>query len=206
MRILGVFFYASILILIGAAMIFFGTALSFDRFQPQTVEYINNFLTFVQDNPSARVVLILSGVLLILISFSFAQLILGRFQREKNIAFKTSSGEVTIALSAVEDLIRRIAGIMPEIKELRPDVRANKKGVIVVDLRVVLKSEANIPELTARLQDITRSRIQEVLGIEEQIIIKIHITKIISPEEKDRKRRDMEKEDPAIPFGGYGRL
>ncbi len=206
MRILGVIFYASILILIGVAMIFFGVALSFDRLQPQTIEYINNFLTFAQDNPSARVVVILSGVLLILISFSFAQLILGRFQREKNIAFKTSSGEVTIALSAVEDLIRRIAGIMPEIKELRPDVRANKKGVIVVDLRVVLKSEANIPELTARLQDITRSKIQEVLGIEEQIIIKIHITKIISPEEKDRKRRDTEKEDPAIPFGGYGRL
>ncbi|MDP2941622.1 MAG: alkaline shock response membrane anchor protein AmaP [Candidatus Omnitrophota bacterium] len=206
MRILGVIFYASILILIGVAMIFFGIALSFNRLQPQTIECINNFLTFAQDNPSARVVLILSGVLLILISFSFAQLILGRFQREKNIAFKTSSGEVTIALSAVEDLIRRIAGIMPEIKELRPDVRANKKGVIVVDLRVVLKSEANIPELTARLQDITRSRIQEVLGIEEQIIIKIHITKIISPEEKDRRRKDAEKDDPAIPFGGYGRL
>ncbi|OGX44856.1 MAG: hypothetical protein A3G38_02535 [Omnitrophica WOR_2 bacterium RIFCSPLOWO2_12_FULL_51_8] len=206
MRILGVMFYASILILIGLSMIFFGIALSFDRLQPQTIEYINNFLAFIQDNPSSRVVAILSGMLLILISFSFAQLILGRFQREKNIAFRTSSGEVTIALSAVEDLIRRITGIMPEIKELRPDVRANKKGVITVDLRVVLKSEANIPELTARLQDITRSKIQEVLGIEEQIIIKIHVTKIISPEEKDKRKRDLEKEEAAIPFGGYGRI
>jgi hypothetical protein len=147
----------------------------------------------------------LTGLLLILISFSFAQLILGRFQREKTIAFTTSSGEVTIALSAVEDLIRRLAGIMPEIKELRPDVIATKKGILV-DLRVVLKSEANIPELTSRLQDITRSKIQDVLGIEEQIVIRIHVTKIISIEERDRKRREIEKEEqPTIPFSGYGR-
>ena len=143
------------------------------------------------------------GVLLILISFSFAQLILGRFQREKTIAFATAAGEVTIALSAVEDLIKRLAGIIPEIRELRPDVIATKKGILV-DLRVVLKSEANIPELTARLQEITRSKIQEVLGLEEQIITRIHVAKIITVEEK--KRREIDKQEPNIPFGTYGRV
>lgn len=133
-------------------------------------------------------------------------MILGKFQREKTIAFTTSSGEVSISLSAVEDLIRRIAAIMPEIKELRPDVIATKKG-IVVDLRLVLKSEANIPELTGRLQDITRSKLQEVLGIEEQIIIKIHVAKIVSREERERKKKEpQEQQEPAIPFGGYGRI
>jgi uncharacterized alkaline shock family protein YloU len=147
----------------------------------------------------------LSGFLLILISYSFAQLILGKFQREKTIAFKTASGEVTVALSAVEDLVRKIAVILPEVKELRPDVKAGKKG-ITVDLRVVLRSEANIPELTVRLQDIARSRIQEVLGVEEQIIIKIHVIKIIS-DEKERRRREAEKEEqPRVPFSGYGRI
>ncbi len=205
MRVLGIIFYATVLILIGAALIFFAVALSFNRLQPQTIEYVNNFLTYLQGSLYSRVVVFLSGILLILISFSFAQLILGRFQREKTIAFATSSGEVTIALSAVEDLIKRLAGIVPEIKELRPDVKATKKG-IVVDIRVVLKSEANIPELTARLQEITKSKIQEVLGLEEQIIIKIHVAKIITIEEKERKRKDYEREEPKIPFGGYGRV
>jgi len=205
MRALGVIFYAAILILIGVALIFFAIAFSFNKLQPQSIEYINNFLTYVEVSLYARVIFFLSGILLILISFSFAQLILGRFQREKTIAFATSTGEVTIALSAVEDLIKRLAGIIPEIKELRPDVIATKKG-IVVDIRVVLKSEANIPELTARLQEITKSKIQEVLGIEEQIIIRIHVAKIISIEDKEKRRRDAEKEEPKIPFGGYGRV
>lgn len=206
MRVLGVIFYASVLILIGVALIVFSVTVSFSKLQPQTIEYVNNLLYFIQNSFFSKIVLGLLGLLLILISFSFAQLILGRFQREKTIAFTTASGEVTIALCAVEDLIRRLSGIIPEIKELRPDVIATKKGILV-DLRVILRSEANIPELTARLQEIARAKIQEVLGLEEQIIIKIHVVKIIPLEEKEKKRKEKEteKQELPIPFSGYGR-
>ncbi|MBM3246696.1 MAG: alkaline shock response membrane anchor protein AmaP [Candidatus Omnitrophica bacterium] len=196
--VLGILFYTVVLVLIGLTLIIF----SLNILPSQD---INNLLLYMEYSPHSRIIIGLSGLLLILITFSFAQLILGKFQRERTIAFTTSSGQVTIALSAVEDLIRRLAGIIPEIKELRPDVIASKKGIIV-DLRVVLKADANIPELTSRLQEITRAKIQEVLGIEEQIMIKIHVAKIISLEEKERKRRELEKEQPTIPFGGYGRV
>ena len=195
--ILGILFYTVVLILIGIVLIVFALNL----LKP---EDINNLLIYTQTSFNSRLIIGLSGLLLILISFSFAQLILGRFQREKTIAFTTSSGEVTIALSAVEDLIRRIAGFIPEIKELRRDVIATKKGILV-SLRVILRSESNIPELTTRLQEITRSKIQEVLGLEEQIIIRIHVAKIISAEDKERKKKEPEKIEPTIPFSGYGR-
>jgi len=188
-------FYAAFLVLVGIAVIIFSLNLL-------PTQAINDFSNYLLSSVNSRIILGLSGLLLIVISSFFAQLVLGRFQREKTIAFTTASGEVTIALTAIEDLIRRISGLMPEIKELRPDVIATKKG-IVVDLRAVLKSEANIPDLTSRLQDITRSKIQEVLGLEEQIIIKIHVAKIIAGDDKDKKY--SEKERPAIPFSGYGR-
>lgn len=191
--VLGILFYAVVIILIGVTLIVF----SLNLLLPRDINYLFEYL---QSTSNSKIIVGLSGLLLILISFSFAQLILGRFQREKTIAFTTSSGEVTIALSAVEDLIKRQAGTIPEIKELRPDVIASKKGILV-DLRVILKEEANIPELTGRLQELTRSKIQEVLGLEEQIIVKIHVAKIISIEEK--KKKEPLKEDPAIPFSGY---
>ena len=198
LTVLGILFYASVLILIGIVCIVFSLRI----LQPQD---INAILIYLQANTNASIILGLTGLILVLVSFSLAQLILGRFQREKTIAFTTATGQVTIALSAVEDLIRRMAGIIPEIKELRPDVIASKKGIIA-DLRVILRSEANIPDLTARLQDLVRSKLQEVLGIEEQILIKIHVAKIAALEEKERKRKDMEKTEPTIPFGGYGRV
>jgi uncharacterized alkaline shock family protein YloU len=196
---LGIVFYAVIIIAIGLAMIVF----SLNLLLPQD---INNLLVYSQSNQNSRIIIGLIGALLILISFSFAQLILGKFQRERTIAFTTSSGQVTISLSAVEDLIRRLAGVIPEVKELRPNVVANKKGIIV-DMRVVLRSEANIPELTNRLQDITKSKIQDVLGLEEQIIIRIHVAKIVHDEKDNRRKKEFEKEDRStIPFSGYGRL
>jgi len=204
MRVLGIFFYAAIIILIGMTLIGLSAISSFDQLYPQYIEYLQRSLVYIQNSFYARIIVGLSGFLLILISFSFAQLILGRFQREKTIAFNTSSGEVTVALSAIEDLIKRLVVFIPEIRELRPNVIATKKG-ITADLRVVLKSEANIPDLTARLQEVSRSKIQEVLGLEEEIIIKIHIVKIVSTEEK--KKRDItDKEEPTIPFGGYNRV
>jgi len=197
--VLGIMFYAIIITAIGLALIVF----SLNLLLPQD---INNLLIYAQTSPNSRLAIGFSGALLILISFSFAQIILGRFQREKTIAFTTSSGQVTISLSAVEDLIRRLTGVIPEVKELRPNVVVNKKGIIV-DMRIILRSEANIPELTSRLQDITKSKIQEILGLEEQVIIRIHVAKISHDEKDNRKKRDFEKEDPStIPFSGYGRV
>jgi len=197
--VLGIIFYAVMIMVIGLALIVF----SLNLLLPAD---INNLLIFAQSSHNSRLVIGLSGLLLILISFSFAQIILGKFQRERTIAFTTSSGQVTISLSAVEDLIRRLAGIMPEVKELRPNVVANKKGIIV-EMRVVLRSEANIPELTSRLQDITKSKIQEVLGVDEQIIIRIHVAKITHDEKDGRRKKDFEKEErSAVPFSGYGRV
>jgi uncharacterized alkaline shock family protein YloU len=187
-------------------MIIFSAVLSIPALQPQSIKFFNDLLYVIQTSINYRLVIGLSGVLLIIISFSFMQLILTRFQREKTIAFHSPSGDVTIALSAIEDLLRHFVVIIPEIKELKPDVIVNRKGNIIVNLRVILKSEANIPELTAQLQEITKTKIQEVLGVEEQIIIRIHIAKIISREEKERRRKENEKDEPKIPFGGYGRV
>ena len=196
--IMVIFFYTFIFILIGAGLI----AVSLKLVQPQDIAAL---LSYLHGSFNYRIITGLCGFLLMLISVSFAQLVLGRFQRERTIAFSTSSGEVTVSLSAVEDLIKRLSNVMPEIKELRPDVIATKKGILV-DLKVILRSEANIPELTSRLQDITRAKIQEVLGIEEQIVVRIHVAKIISLEEKDRRKKEMLKDEPSVPFSGYGRV
>lgn len=205
MRTLGVLFYATVLVLIGVLMIVFSAVFSFENLQPQSIKYINDLLIYTQTSLGVRLIIGLSGLLLILISFSFAQLILGRLQREKTIAFSNPTGQVTISLAAVEDLIRRVTSGIYEIKEIKPNVIAGKKG-IEVDVRLVLKSEANIPDLTNQLQDLIKNKIQEILGIEEQIIVKIHVAKIVSFEEKERRKKELVREEHTIPFSGYGKV
>ena len=199
MRIFGIIFYSTVVTLIGLALIFF----AFNKLQPQEVADLFNSL---QENLSSRMIIGLSGLVLILISFSFAQIILGKFQREKTIAFPTQAGEVTVALSAIEDLIRRLSTVLPEVKELRPNVVARKNS-IVVDLRVTLRTGTSIPDLTNRLQDMVKSEIERLLGtLEQEPVVNMHIVKIASSEERDRKKKEFEKQETTIPFGGYGRV
>lgn len=188
---LGISFYVAVIGIIGFVCILFGLHVF-------NLQEIVTLLHSVYTDPSSRIILCLVGLLFILISLSFAQLILGKMQKERTIAFTGPSGRVTIALSAVEDLIRRMNASVPEARELRPYVIAGKKG-IEIDLKVVLRQETSIPDLTTRLQDLIKIKLQEVLGVDEQIIVRIHVAKIVSPEEKKNKKEP----NPSAPYSGF---
>lgn len=194
--VLGIIFYTTVIFLVGGAMI----AFSFKLIVPADLA---GLIDLVLQAINSRIIFGLAGVLLILLSISFAQLILGKIQRERTIAFSNPLGQVTISLIAVEDLIKRLVNNIYEIRELRPDVIAGKKG-LEVDLRIILRSETNIPDLTMRLQDLIKNKVQETLGVEEPIVVRIHVAKIVSQEEKKKKEKE-DFENPAIPFHGYGK-
>ncbi|MCM8791751.1 MAG: alkaline shock response membrane anchor protein AmaP [Candidatus Omnitrophica bacterium] len=193
--VLGIIFYTTVLSLIGLILII--VSLNWI-----SIETINTWLQYFYTGIQVKFILGSIGVLLILISISFAQLILGKIQKERTIAFSNPSGEITISLSAVEDLIGRIIRTLTEIKDVKPNVIATKKG-IEIDLRISLKTELNIPEFTAHLQEMVRSKMEEILGIEEPIIIKIHVIKF-SPHEE--KIEDKKPETPSVPFVGYRKI
>jgi len=144
-------------------------------------------------NFNSRLSLASLGAIFILISLLFAQVSSARHEREKTIAFNNPSGQVTITLFAVEDLIRKIGQELPQIKEIRPNVIATKKRGIQIRIRLILKSEANIPEFTSQLQEMIKSRIQEIFGIDEQIIVKIHVAKILTRPEKTKRNITIEE-------------
>lgn len=159
-------------------------------------------LAYFYDDLRLRLITGISGFLFICLSFSAAQIITGKLQREKTIAFSNPNGQVTITLSAVEDLIKRLSQQLSEIKDAKADVKATKKG-IDIRMRVVLRSETNIPDFTAKLQDLISSRIQEVFGIDEPISVKIHVAKIMSIEEKSKKQSEKTQEEiPTVPYQG----
>lgn len=201
MRIFGgftMFFYTVVFLAIGCALIAFSLNLIL-------TEDIIPALDYARETINVRLAIGLIGLLLIVYSLVAVQVALGNLQREKTIAFDNPSGRVTISLSAIEDFIRRSSAHIPEVKELRPDVKASKKGINITN-RVILYSGANIPETTERIQGILKTRIQEMLGIEEPISIKVHIAKIAVRDKKENKSSKIEKEEKKTLFKGieYG--
>lgn len=142
---------------------------------------------------------------LIFLSYVLARFIAGIRQKERTIAFHNPAGLVTVSLGAVEDLVVRLVYKLPEIKEVRSYIIKTKKG-IEVDSRLVLKTDVNLPEMTSRLQDMIKAKILEILGVDEPVIVRIHVVKIASDGAKDnQKKESIEDKMHTVPFQGYRR-
>lgn len=195
---LAVFFYLAIILSAGVLCIsFFTGVISLDV----AVKLLKEIS---YDQKMSTILTVIDGFIM-LVSLFLANLIYARRQRERTIAFDNPSGPVSVSLNAIEDLMRRIAVRIPEIKEIRPSIAATKKG-LDVEIRLILKTDVNIPEMTSKLQEMIRSKIQDVVGLDGKIDIRIHIIKIISDDlkaKRDRSKTDIDVDTPAVPFRGY---
>lgn len=171
-RSLAILVYTLVLLVVGGILI----SLSLNLFSSDD---LINAINDVYSQPNVKLILGIIGAVFVAVGFLTAQINFGRMQAEKTIAFENPEGQVTISLSAIEDFIKRSVRHLPEVKELRSTVTANKKGINVI-CRATIFAESNIPEITERIQSIVKSRVREMLGLEETINIKIHVTKISS--------------------------
>lgn len=179
-------------------------ALSFNLF---TLQSLAAFLQQTFQIENINLIIGGTGLFLIISSITIAQVSLGKMQREKTIAFNNPSGQVTVSLSAIEDFVKRLSSSITEIKDLRSNVIAGKKG-IEISTRISLWADCNIPETTENIQAIIKNRIQEMLGIEEPIVVKVHVGKIVQKETKKQKRQTKEEIEETAPFRGnieYGK-
>lgn len=189
---LTLFFYTLVFFFVGGMFI----VISLNVVPQDTIGY---YLDTLYNTANIRMIVGGTGALLILISMMVVNVALGTIRRERTIAFENPDGQVTISLTAIEDFIKRAIKQLPEVKELRPNVRAGKKGISIVN-RVVLFSDINIPETTEKIQGIVKSRVQDMLGVDEPISIRVHVVKIVHKDEHHKPEK--KDQNAAAPFRG----
>lgn len=183
-----VFFYTLIFSIIGVGLIFI--ALHMEGHYDLSI-VVDPILEF----PNLYLATGLSGILLILVTLSLANLTFKKFQAEKTIGYSTNEGQVIISLSAIEDFIRKLTQQLPDVKELRSDVFVSRRG-IEIESKVILWSTSNIPNITERIQSVIQGQVQELLsGIDRPVLVNVHVTKIAQRNDEKTKRT---KQD--IPF------
>ncbi len=145
----------------------------------------------------------LTGVVFILLGLLITHFTFGGIQRERTIAFNTPDGQVVISLSAIENFIKKLANQIPEIKDMRSNVIASKKGVNI-SARVSLWSDSNIPDVTEKIQGIIKNKVQDMLGIEEPITTKVHVAKIVHRESaKSKSLKEAAEATPQPPYRNF---
>ena len=123
-----------------------------------------------------------------------------KLKKNRIVAFQNPDGEVSVSLSAVEDYIQKIAKSVPGIKDVKSSVSITKKGIDITTA-VSIISGVNIPEMTELIQLEVKNKVQTMLGVEENIRMKIHISKISksSRPEEPILVRPMSEEEATLP-------
>lgn len=164
------------------------------------IEQITEILQMIYRDSHMAWIVGLVAVGLIFVSILLENLIYGQRRLERHIAFDNPAGQVTVSLSALEDVIKRLTDELPVITEIRPVMRVQKG--LHVEAKIVLGASVNIPELTSRLQELIRRRIEEVIGMEGKIFVQVHVMKITLDEPRHSKRSG-DGSSTQIPFHGY---
>ena len=165
---------------------------------------VSTLVYHIYNDKDLRLVITIWIGIVLFLNFIFYRLLVGNAYVEKTIAFDNPSGRVSVSLVALEDLIKRILARLSEIKESKPDVTATKRG-LQVRIKITLRSEANIPDLTSRVQDLVKRKIQDMIGIDEPISVTIYVSKIMLDGDKDKRSEKsiMEEKPTTVPFHGY---
>ena len=193
-------FYVVVIVFFSCLILFFVT-------RQADFKSIIDILSVIYFQENARLIFGLFGAGLLVLNYWCLRFIVGGQQMEKTIAFENPSGLVTVSLVALEDLVKKLVIKHPDVKDVRPSIIV-RKNRLAINVRLILKSEVNIPEMTANLQEAIKRKVQDTVGLDQNIVVKVHVVRIALEDKQRRSKEDNSpdgKKEPtlALPFEGY---
>ncbi len=121
------------------------------------------------------------GVVAVLIGLAFIAAQYLATKREDCISFDSADGEVIIAISAIEDFVKRVTKSFWEVKDATPTIEPRDDGV-GVEMKVVLWDDKNIQSATSKIQKTIKSQIQDFFGLANVHQVKVFVVRTVSRE------------------------
>ncbi len=174
-------FYTLACLLLGAILIYLSLGLT------SFAEVLESMEAYYEASQLNRFLIGLAGALLIIISVGFVfHLLGGLIRRERTLVFSAAGDQIKVSLAAIEDVVRRCGDQFLDVKDIRPRVAVKRRGLDIQN-KVTFYAGVNIPEITERLQSLIKERLGKVFGIEDDIKVRIHVTKVVEKGQKARK-------------------
>ena len=170
------------------------------------MQNIVNLFTIIYYDEALRMVFAVGACALLFLNFVFYRAFTVNIHREKTIAFDNRAGRVSVWVVAIEELTKRVISQTSEVREVKSKISVSKKGLLI-KIKLILRAEGSIPEVTSRVQEVVKRKIQDTIGLDEPIEVAIYVGKILPDQGKEQ--RPPKKEEPQkepqqnVPFQGY---
>ena len=119
------------------------------------------------------------GIVMLAAAVVLVVALIVRVRRQDCISFDNPDGEVIIAITAIEDFIRRLGKSFAEVRDISPTVVAVDGGV-AIEARVALWDDQNIHAACERIQKAIRGQVQQFFGLANVHTVKVFIVRTVS--------------------------
>ena len=178
------FFWALLSLLIGALLM----AMAADVV---SASLLSNLIIQLYQSPNFSFVTMILGALFIFIAFLIVHLLEKTYQKEKTIVLNDKGGKTIMAVSVIEDLVKKSVENLLDLKEIKSKIMLRKKGIKIIS-KVTLFSTANIPQITDEIQKIIKEQVEKSLAIKEGIIVEIYVSKVVEKSEREKIKEERE--------------
>jgi hypothetical protein len=138
------------------------------------------------------VYLVLFNVLFVTVNFLFSKY-------ATHLEYASGEGNVSVAISAVEDSLVRSAREIHDLDDVRISVykvRQNPAKPVRVFASCVTWEGVSVPELTEKIRALLKARMKDIADLPEAPVFDIHVAKIqerAEPKEKAPSKKDAKK-------------
>lgn len=127
-----------------------------------------------------------AGLSLIALGLIFLAIRAKANKTTRNISFDNPEGEVTISIKAVEDFVKKVGIEFAEVLDMSPKIKPAKDG-IKVTAKTTMVAGVNVPKLAESIQRDIKSRLQNIMGIENISGVTVHVSKLVTREKTIEK-------------------
>lgn len=120
-----------------------------------------------------------TGLILVMLGLLFLSMRIKAGRSARSISFDNPEGEVTISVKAIEDFVKRVGQEFSQVIEMTPAILPARDG-IKIKIKTVLVAGSHVPRLAEGIQNTIKSRMQNVLGIENVTKVEINISKLVT--------------------------
>jgi hypothetical protein len=118
--------------------------------------------------------------------------------RDRSLRIPVESGEVSVAVSAVEQSLARTACALPDVRDVHVRVvkRAGDPAGLAIGAHFTAWEGTAVKETTQRLQEVLRLRARDIVGDEVPLEFDIRLSGIVLRETKTETKRRKDKDRP----------
>jgi uncharacterized alkaline shock family protein YloU len=188
-----VFMYSLVLAIAGFFVLAYGIKEFYDLQRLDTM-----FASLVSD-PRIQITLMVIGAIVFISGLIAPGRMERKIKKNRVVSFQNPDGEVSVSLTAIEEYIHKAARSIQGIKDVKSRVTITRRGIDIT-AAVNISAGMNIPEVTERIQMAVKNKIQNILGVEENINMKIHINRISNVGEMPEVPQEEPEAVPNVPY------